>query len=323
MPSDDSPVGEPHLTTEPVKASPSPKESAAVVQCGPARPYRRRVFLPTTLFVATCASTFWVGTTDWLQIFHDPAHHSSAILDLWRQGLVYMIAVMGILLAHEMGHFLVALRNGIPASLPYFIPVPIFPFGTMGAVIGMQGSKADRRQLFDLGLAGPLAGLVVCVGVLWIGVLQLDPSAAGGRGITFHHPLLLQIMIGGLRPELPNSSSLCVGQFNPCLMAGWVGLLVTGLNMFPISQLDGGHVSYALFGKRAHVLARLLLICAILFVIVAQQYNWVLMVVLVTLLGTDHPRTADDAAKLGRARIMIGWSSLAIPVLCFPVLGIS
>ena len=275
------------------------------------------------LFAATCGSTFWVGTTDWLQIFYEPGYHSWAILDLWRQGLVYMIAVMGILLAHEMGHFLVALRNGVPASLPYFIPVPIFPFGTMGAVIGMQGSKADRRQLFDLGLAGPLAGLVVCVGVLWIGVVQLDPSATAGRGITFHHPLLLQIMIGGLRPELQNTSSLCVGQFNPCLMAGWVGLLVTGLNMFPISQLDGGHVSYALLGKRAHILARLLLICAILSVIVAEQYNWVLMVVLVTLLGTDHPRTADDAAELGRVRMMIGWSSLAIPVLCFPLLGIS
>jgi membrane-associated protease RseP (regulator of RpoE activity) len=287
------------------------------------RPYERRVILPAVLFLATCGSTFWVGATDWLQVFYDPARGSTGVLVSWRQGLVYMIAVIGILLAHEMGHFLVALRNGVPASLPYFIPVPIFPFGTMGAVIGMQGSKADRRQLFDLGLAGPLAGLLVCIGVLWIGVVQLDPSATGDCGITFHHPLLLQIMIGGLRPELQNASSLCVGQFNPCLMAGWVGLLVTGLNMLPISQLDGGHVSYALLGTRAHVLARLLLICAILFVIVAEQYNWVLMVVLVTLLGTDHPRTADDTAKLGRVRAIVGWSSLAIPVLCFPLLGIS
>jgi len=322
MPSNDSPVEETPLAAEAVETSPSEKPTTEVGR-PVGRPYRRRVFLPATLFIATCASTFWVGATGWLQIFYDPAHHSTGVFDMWRQGLIYMLAVMGILLAHEMGHFLVALRNGIPASLPYFIPVPIFPFGTMGAVIGMQGSKANRRQLFDLGLAGPLAGLIVCIGVLWIGVLQLDASATGGRGITFHHPLLLQIMIGGLRPELQNSSSLGVAQFNPCLMAGWVGLLVTGLNMFPISQLDGGHVSYALLGKRAHILARLLLICAISSVIVAEQYNWVLMVVLVTLLGTDHPRTADDAADLGRPRTIIGWSSLAIPVLCFPVLGIS
>jgi membrane-associated protease RseP (regulator of RpoE activity) len=323
MPSDDSPVEETTVAPEPVEAFSPPDIPAVELRWPERRPYRRRVFLPSILFLATCGSTFWVGTTNWLQIFYEPAQSSMGVFDLWRQGLIYMVAVMGILLAHEMGHFLVAVRNGIPASLPYFIPVPIFPFGTMGAVIGMQGSKADRRQLFDLGLAGPLAGLAVCIGVLWIGVLQLDPSASGGRGITFHHPLLLQIMIGGLRPELQNASSLYVGQFNPWLMAGWVGLLVTGLNMLPISQLDGGHVSYALLGRRAHTLARLLLICAILFVIIAEQYNWVLMVVLVTLLGTDHPRTADDAAPLGRLRTIVGWSSLAIPVLCFPVLGIS
>ncbi len=322
MTSDNSPVAETTVPPEPVEASPT-EEPSAEVRPRPVRPYRRRVLLPAILFVATCGSTFWVGTTNWLQIFSDPAYSSAGILDLWRQGLIYMVAVMGILLAHEMGHFLVALRNGIPASLPFFIPVPIFPFGTMGAVIGMQGSRADRRQLFDLGLAGPLAGLVVCIGVLWIGVSQLAPSATDGRGITFHHPLLLQIMIAGLRPELQNSTTLGVGQFNPWLMAGWVGLLVTGLNMLPISQLDGGHVSYALLGRRAHILARTLLILAILSVIVAQQYNWVLMLVLVILLGTDHPRTADDTAKLGRARTMIGWSSLAIPVLCFPILGIS
>ena len=322
MPSDDSPVAETTVAPAPVEAS-HPEKPSAEVQPRVARPYRRQVLLPAILFVATCGSTFWVGATDWLQVLYDPVHGSAGVFDLWRQGVVYMIAVMGILLAHEMGHFLVAVRNGIPASLPYFIPVPIFPFGTMGAVIGMQGSRANRRQLFDLGLAGPLAGLAVCIGVLWIGVIQLDPSATGGRGITFHHPLLLQIMIGGLRPELQNTSTLCVGQFNPWLMAGWVGLLVTGLNMFPISQLDGGHVSYALLGRRAHILARVLLISAILFVIIAEQYNWVLMVVLVTLLGTDHPRTADDAAKLGRVRTMIGWSSLAIPVLCFPFLGIN
>ena len=322
MPSDDSPLEKTPPATEAVKTT-LPDKPATEPRRRPSRPYRRRVFLPLALFLATCASTFWVGTTSWLQIFYEPGYHSSAVFDLWRQGLVYMLAVMGILLAHEMGHFLVALRNGVPASLPYFIPVPIFPFGTMGAVIGMQGSKADRRQLFDLGLAGPLAGLAVCIGVLWIGVLQLDPSPTAGRDITFHHPLLLQIMIGGLRPELQNAASLSVGQFNPCLMAGWVGLLVTGLNMLPISQLDGGHVSYALLGRRAHLLARLLLICAILFVIIGEQYNWVLMVVLVTLLGTDHPRTSDDAAKLGRVRTMIGWISLTIPVLCFPVLGIS
>ena len=103
----------------------------------------------------------------------------------------------------------------------------------------------------------------------------------------------------------------------------WVGMLITGLNMLPISQLDGGHVAYALLGRRAHVLGRGLLVASILFVLATEQYGWVLMIVLVTLIGTDHPPTADDAVPLGWPRRLLGWAALAIPILCFPPMGIT
>ena len=166
----------------------------------------------------------------------------------WRQGLVYMGVVMGLLLAHEMGHFLMALRHRVPASLPYFIPMPLIPFGTLGAVIGMEGSRANRRQMFDLGIAGPLAGLAVTLPILWLGILRLPAAPAAGQSFCFHNPLILQHMIAWLRPDYPTPDVLYLNQFNPFLMAGWVGLLVTGLNMLPVSQLDGGHVAYALLG---------------------------------------------------------------------------
>lgn len=308
-------------------------------------PRRRRVLLPVILFVATCGSTFWTGAVDFnplahldsvqraLVMFQQSWPEESVLTTLsrtgaillhdWRQGLIYMAAVLGILLTHEMGHFLMALRHRIPASLPYFIPVPVLPFGTMGAVIGMQGSKADRRQMFDLGVAGPLAGLAVALPVIWIGIMQLDATVRPRPGsVVFHSPLIFRILIDYLRPDLPMSDYLYLHQFNPLLMAGWVGMLVTGLNMLPISQLDGGHVGYALLGRRFNPLARGLLVAAILLIVIWAQYHWVLMLVLVILIGADHPPTANDHVKLGWPRRVIGWAAVTIPIFCFPPKGI-
>ena len=160
---------------------------------------------------------------------------------------------MGLLLAHEMGHFLMALRHRIPASLPYFLPVPVIPFGTLGAVIGMDGSRVNRREMFDLGIAGPLAGFAVTLPILWLGILRLPGTPVAGQSFCFHNPWILQYMIAWIRPGYPTPEVLYLNQFNPFLMAGWVGLLVTGLNMLPVSLLDGGHVAYALLGRRAHL----------------------------------------------------------------------
>ncbi len=226
-----------------------------------------------------------------------------------------MTAVMTILFAHEMGHFFFCLRHRVPASLPFFIPMPAGPLGTMGAVIGMQSSTANRRELFDVGLAGPLAGLIVALPIAWYGILTAEPFPVYVKPTWhFQDPLLFKALIAYLHPDLPAGQELTA---NPLYMAGWVGMLITGLNMMPLSQLDGGHVAYALFGKRAHLLARAVMMAAIAYVVYMEVYLWVVMILLVTFIGIDHPKTADDGARLGWPRRILGTVSLAIPVLCF------
>ncbi len=278
-------------------------------------PRRRRVVLPVFLFVATCVSTFFVGALDWNpELYIESNQAGRALAANWTEGLIYMGAVIGILLTHEMGHFLQTVRYGVPASLPFFIPVPFVLTGTMGAVIGMEGSRADRKQLFDIGLSGPIAGLVVAMPIIWFGIQSATVVPISGD-IQLGDPLIFKLLRDYLRPELGADGIL--DKNNALLMAGWVGMLITGLNMLPISQLDGGHVIYGLFGRKAHYFARAFLIAAILFVVVGQHYNWTVMLVLVILLGVDHPPTRDDSVRLGPARTLIGLASLAIPVLCF------
>jgi membrane-associated protease RseP (regulator of RpoE activity) len=280
---------------------------------------RRRHVLPAVLLVATLASTFFAGATRWQPAYflEDLGATRRAIEDNWPSGLAYMAAVMGILLMHEMGHFLQAVRYHIPASWPLFLPVPLIPTGTMGAVIGMEGSRADRRQLFDIGISGPLAGLVLAVPVLALGIHQASVVQVGANLLDqqFADPLIYRLLVEWLRPEL--GPGLALNKSHPLLMAGWVGMLVTGLNMLPISQLDGGHVIYGLFGARSRVLARTLLVAAIVQIVVSEQYNWSVMLILVILLGVDHPPTRDDRVRLGPLRTLLGLASLAIPVLCF------
>jgi Zn-dependent protease len=298
--------------------------------------YRRRVRLPIILFLATCLSTWLAGVA----VLQRPLlYHPIDFLDLviaalrnsWDNGLAYMFAVMSILLAHEMGHFLMTLRYRIPASFPFFIPM-VPPLGTMGAVIAMQGSRADRKQLFDIGLAGPLAGLVVALPVLCAGIYLAEPASPyapafmvtrldGGETkvdesetLVLVQPLATRLLVPVLRPDLAGHPV----RMNALLLAGWVGLLITGLNMIPMSQLDGGHVAYALFRRRAHHLATACLFLAIIYIVASAQMPWVLMLVLIVLIGIYHPPTANDHARLGKLRTALGWASLVIPVFCLP-----
>jgi membrane-associated protease RseP (regulator of RpoE activity) len=282
-------------------------------------PRRRRVLLPAALFLATCASTFFAGALNWNPaIYIDSNQVERGLAANWSQGLIYMAAVIGILLTHEMGHFLQTIRYGVPASWPYFIPVPILMTGTMGAVIGMEGSRADRKQLFDIGLSGPLAGLAVALPIIWFGIMNTKAIPPAGD-VVLGDPLIFKLICSLLKPEM--AAGHILDKNNPLLMAGWVGMLITGLNMMPISQLDGGHVIYGLFGRKAHLVARTFLIAAIMFVVFGEHYNWTVMLVVVILLGVDHPPTRDDDVPLGKVRTAIGLASLAIPVLCFtPVL---
>ena len=254
------------------------------------------------------------------------AHIQQAIAANWVQGLTYMGAVLAILLTHEMGHFVMTLRHKIPASYPLCIPVPINPIGTMGALIGMEGMRANRKEIFDIGLAGPLAGLVVAVPVLWLGVTQLDLSQPPLPGeIQLYNPVIVRWMIEWLRPEWTAQASwIGISQVNAMFMAGWVGMLITGLNMLPVSQLDGGHTIHGLFGKESYKIARAFTVLSILYVIVnlEQAAMWSLMLVLVILMGIHHPPTSDDTIELDDRRWILGIASLSIPILCFPLLGI-
>lgn len=290
-------------------------------------PPRRRIVLPIMLFAATCLSTFWVGVTHWQPLLTlermvrdgDLMLARQLTIGHWSEGLLYMLCVMGILLLHELGHFVATLIYRVRASLPMFLPFPFNPIGTFGAVIGMHGGQADRKQIFDIGLAGPLAGLVIAVPVMLIGVLELDVTRPARGDLQMHCPLSVVWMIRALRPDIDlHDGYLWLGHANPWFVAGWVGFLITGLNMLPISQLDGGHVSYTLLGRRAHLIARLTVVVGIAFMVYFWAPTMILMTVLLLIVGTDHPPTRDDRVRLGAFRTVLGWGSLAIPILCFP-----
>ncbi len=276
------------------------------------RPRRPRARLQVLLAILTCLTTFAAGAVGWqpLILGVDDTAIASSVLANWDRGLLYMAAVLAVLGAHEAGHFIAARLHGIPATLPFFIPMPILLTGTLGAVIGMEGSRADRRQLFDIAIAGPLAGLVVAIPLLAIG-LQLGDA---GEPNPFALAPLAGWLQSLLRPELTMGATV---EPNACFMAGWVGLLVTGLNMIPVSQLDGGHICYAVFGRAGNWVARATLIAAILGVIVSGQDNWVALVVLVTFLGVDHPPIREDSQPLDPFRTALGVASFIIPILTF------
>jgi len=313
-----------------------PEEATALSETPDATPLpRRRWALPLFLFVATCFSTFWVGAAHWL-----PGHYISAafgmgesvglqsgwmparqaIVTHWADGLLYMGCVVAILLTHEMGHFVATLWYRIPASYPIFLPLPISPIGTLGAVIGMDGSKADRKQTFDIGIAGPLAGLVLAVPILWIGVANLDLTQPEYGGLAFNAPLGVELLLRWIQPPgFTAGTPVVVSQLNSFYMAGWIGCLITGLNMAPVSQLDGGHVTYGLLGKKSFWVARAFLVAAIAYSVYTEYPLWGLMIVLVLLMGSDHPKTRNDDVPLGWPRIILGALSLVIPILCLPL----
>jgi membrane-associated protease RseP (regulator of RpoE activity) len=270
-----------------------------------------RLRLQVLLFLLTCLTTFAAGAVGWepflLGVDEGIAERIAAN---WPRGLAYAAAVMAVLAAHEAGHFIAARIHGIPATLPFFIPVPVLLTGTMGAVIGMEGSRASRRQLFDIAIAGPLAGLVVALPLLAWGLRTGEAAAAS----PFALPPLARWMLAALRPDLGDAGTILP---NAAFMAGWVGLLVTGLNMLPVSQLDGGHISAALFGRRGNWVARGVLLAAIAAILVLGTYNWVVMVVVVALIGVDHPPIRDDGQPLGPLRTALGILSFLIPMVTF------
>ncbi|MDZ7331178.1 MAG: site-2 protease family protein [candidate division KSB1 bacterium] len=231
-------------------------------------------------------------------------------------GISYSISIVSILLAHEMGHYLMCRKYGIAATLPYFIPVPFAPFGTMGAFIKMKERIPDRRALFDVGVAGPLAGLTLTIPVLILGLknsqfVRLD--SLPGESLFLGESLLfsqLAKLILGTPPEGYDTA------LHPMAYAGWAGLFVTALNLLPIGQLDGGHVLYALFGHHSQRIFKLTMAA---FIIVAAFFypGWLVMIVLLLLLGFHHPAPENDYIQLDKKRRIIGYGTFVIFVVSF------
>jgi len=253
---------------------------------------RRRVGVPVALFIATCLSTLLIG------------------------GWTYAVGLMTILICHEAGHFLQARRYGVYASLPYFLPMPIPPIGTIGAVIGMRANMGNRRALFDIGITGPLAGLVPTLIFCIVGLQlsELVSMPAGGGGGSLGLPILFRVL-AALMFEPPAAGQIL--SLHAMAYAGWVGLLITSLNLIPIGQLDGGHILYALLRGRAHRVASVLLLAAAAAVLAFGLWGWTLMLILLTLMGPKHPPTADDHVPLGIVRTMLGWAALAFVLIGF------
>jgi membrane-associated protease RseP (regulator of RpoE activity) len=226
---------------------------------------------------------------------------------LW-SGFQYSAAVMSILLVHELGHFLQARRYHVPAIPPMFIPMPIMQFGTMGAVIVQSSGHADRKALFDIAISGPLAGLCLALPIAWFGIQQSETIIVDRPGRGFGDPPIMQWMIEAVHGPLGPNEHVLV---NPLLMAGWVGIFVTALNLAPVGQLDGGHILYCLIGKRAHAVALLFVAFVTAYMVLAEYWIFSLMIVLMLLMGLKHPPTTNDQAPLGRLRIALGWLTLA------------
>lgn len=311
--------------------------------------------IPSILFIATLLSMAWAGITAWSPLYLlELSYNNQSLFELrrhvlanWLPGILFSVSLTVILGAHELGHYFASKLYHIKSSLPIFIPFPLSPVGTCGAVILMDGMKADRKQIFDIGLAGPLAGLVFAIPIAGFGLMYGSPPKTRGTSIQFGQPLVIQWLAYGIqsvqsstadsrsasrpRPDAPIAGELPLASriesisnesMNPMLMAAWVGFLVTGLNMVPISQLDGGHVIFGLLGPKSSLVAWIayLLCCAYVIYssLVFGQSLFLLMLILIPLMGISHPPSRNDDVDIGISRKVIGAMSLAIPLLCIP-----
>jgi membrane-associated protease RseP (regulator of RpoE activity) len=229
-------------------------------------------------------------------------------------GPALAVGLLSILMAHELGHYLACRYYGVDATLPFFIPAPFLSLvGTLGAFIRIRSQIPNRKALFDIGIAGPLAGFVVCLPVLVLGIAQsgLQPTDRT-FGIYLGEPLLFSWAVQWHWGTIPEGLTLTLG---PLGLAAWFGLFVTALNLIPIGQLDGGHVTYALLREHAALISRIGSFVCLLLVYFGP--NWLVWAILMRVLGRRHPATARDAAPVGRNRMLVGVLGLVVFVLCF------
>ena len=316
-----------------------------------------RIWVNILLFILTIFSMMLMGVDIPPGAMATSDASSIAILlqYIWT-GWPFALSMMGILFAHEMGHYIMCRYYRVPATLPFFIPAPLIsPLGTLGAFIAMRGIPKNKRVLFDVGVAGPLAGLVIAVPVLFIGLSlsQLGhigspaPGTAGFlEGNSLFYLFSKYVVFGRLLPEPVNMDGLSpttywlryflTGQpipFNgldvmldPVALAGWAGLLVTALNLVPVGTLDGGHVAYGLFGEKARrifpvaiaaLIALSFLPSLLTLSLGAFNYSWLLWVFILFWLGNVRTQPLDDITPLDGSRRALGFFMLVLFILLF------
>lgn len=324
----------------------------------PERPrFRPRWLINLVLFVITIFSVMLMGME--VPPSAIPAGGGISmdlILRYILTGWPFALSMLGILFAHEMGHYVACRIYKVPATLPYFLPAPLVsPLGTLGAFIMMRGIPKNKRTLFDIGVAGPIAGLIIAIPVLFIGLElselgPITPAAAGMSGflegnsifylfskyLVFGRLLPDPVTMGGLSTEVYWFRYFFTGQPIPfngvdvqlhsVALAGWAGLLVTALNLIPVGTLDGGHVAYGLFGEKARrifpvAIGALLALSVLpsLLTLSAGSFNfsWLLWVMILFWLGNVRTQPLDDITPLDPARRAIGISMLVVFVLLF------
>ena len=308
-------------------AVPAAPVDAGSIPADPARPPRR--WLHLALFALTLLSMTLAGA---LQRGVNPLSGLDQLVHLV-EGIPYAAALLAILTVHEFGHFFAARKWGVRASLPYFLPLPIHLFGTLGAVIRLRSPIPHKRALLDIGAAGPLAGLIVAVGACAVGLpqsrvvspdyFQQAPFFTGTDiVIQLGEPLLFKGLAALLMPPVGPDQTVIL---SPLAFAGWVGLFITAINLFPVGQLDGGHIAYALWGRGHRVVGRatfgLLLGCGMYGIFSGGWWGWIVFAFFLALFGSlfgwDHPAPHHPAIALDRWRKAGGVLCLLVFLLCF------
>jgi Zn-dependent protease len=256
---------------------------------------KSRIHLNVILLLATICTTVFAG---YFYISNG---------NIW-EALEFAAALLGIIGAHELAHYYAARKHGIHATLPYFIPAPTF-IGTFGALINIKSPIPSKDALFDLGYSGPLAGFLVAIPVLFIGLYYSTVLTTQNAGIMFPDPLIIKIISQIVIPNY-TFDSVIVG--HPLVFAGWVGILVTMLNLMPVSFLDGGHISRSLFDQNIH---KIISIVGIMITIILGWYFMAVLMVFIFFMGKNHPGALDNVTHISQNRKIMAVVILVIFIL--------
>jgi membrane-associated protease RseP (regulator of RpoE activity) len=282
--------------------------------------FQDRVWLHVLLLLLTIATTTFVGALHYEGYLTDFTSRPTglSVPELLLGGLWYSGTILAILGCHELGHYFACRYYDVDASLPYFIPAPLPLTGTLGAFIRIREQIPAKRMLFDIGIAGPIAGFLVAVPALFAGVAlsHLVRVPDDFSGVELGEPLLFKLAALVSWGTIPEGYSL---NLHPMAFAAWFGLLATALNLFPIGQLDGGHISYAVLGRRSsHVtLATLGAIAALSYFAMSWRVWTVMLILMLFAFGRHHPRTYDEDVPLDRSRLWLALAALVMFVVCF------